>query len=213
MIACSPSPLPSLPDSLFDLLSSHARSQPATIACASRYRMASYRKLWSRVERATARLQGEWQVRPGDVVAYWGQGHPDALVLYLALLRCGAMLWPLEHADRDMLLADHAAGLPLSRLLFDDDGAPPPAPFAALPLSTLIGSHCPHEARPLAFDPAIPSVLDIDADGTMVRRSLRQMQFAAGCGGHEVRGSLFDADVLGPVVLATLAAGETLVFS
>lgn len=210
MIACSPSPLP--PDSLFDLLAQYARSQPTAIACASRYRMASYRKIWSRIERATARLQGEWQVAPGDVVAYCGQAHPDALVLYLALVRCGARLWPLEHPDASVVLADHAAGLPLKMVLFDDDGPQPRAPATALPLSTLIGSHCPDEARALPFDPGVPSLLVIDADGNVSQSSLLQLQAAAPSGLHEVQRRLFDQDVLGPVVLPTIAAGKTLTF-
>ena len=174
--------------------------------------MASYRKVWSRIERAVARLQGEWQVTPGDVVAYCGQGHPDALVLYFALVRCGARLWPLEHPNAPVLLADHAAGLPLKMVLFDDDGAQPPAPATALPLSTLIGSHCPHEAQALAVDPAAPSLLAVGADGKSNQRSLLQLQAAAPSGLHEVHRRLFDQDVLGPVVLPTLAAGKTLVF-
>jgi len=214
MIACpsSLSPSPQPPGSLFDLLAQYARRQPATIACASRYRMASYRKIWSRIERATARLQGEWQVTPGDVVAYCGQGHPDALVLYLALVRCGARLWPLEHPDAPVVLADHGAGLPLKMVLFDDDGAQPRTSATALPLSTLIGSHCPHEARAVAFDPAVPSLLAIGEGGEFSQHSLLQLQAAAPSGLHEVHRRLFDQDVLGPVVLPTLAAGKTLVF-
>jgi acyl-coenzyme A synthetase/AMP-(fatty) acid ligase len=200
------------PGSLFDPLAQYARSQPDAIACASRYRMASYRKIWSRIERATARLQGEWLVAPGDVVAYCGQGHPDALVLYLALVRCGARLWPLEHLDGRAALADHAAGLPLKMVLFDDDGPQPRTPTTALPLSTLIGSHCPHEARAVPFDPAAPSLLAIDADGKFSQQSLLQLQGATPSGLQEVRHRLFDHDVLGPVVLPTLAAGKTLVF-
>jgi hypothetical protein len=206
------SPSTSPPGSLFDLLAQYARSQPAAIACASRYRMASYRKIWSRIERATARLQGEWQVTSGDVVAYCGQGHPDALVLYLALLRCGARLWPLEHPDGPVVLADHAAGLPLKIVLFDDDGPQPRKQAMALPLSTLIGSHCSHEARAVPFDPAAPSLLAIDADGKFTHLSLLQLQAATPSGLHEVHHRLFDQDVLAPVVLPTLAAGKTLVF-
>ncbi len=56
----------------------------------------TYRRLWSRIERGSARLQGEWGVRPGDTVAYVGAGHPDAIVLYFSLLRIGASLLPLE---------------------------------------------------------------------------------------------------------------------
>ena len=70
----------------------------------------TYRRLWSRIERGSARLYGEWHVRAGDVVAYVGRGHPDAIVLYFALLRIGAALLPLEamsvaHANK--ILAEY----------------------------------------------------------------------------------------------------------
>jgi len=56
----------------------------------------TYRRLWSRIERGSARLFGEWGVRAGDRVAYIGRGHPDAIVLYFSLLRIGATLLPIE---------------------------------------------------------------------------------------------------------------------
>ena len=56
----------------------------------------TYRRLWSRIERGSARLFGEWGVRAGDRVAYVGRGHPDAIVLYFSLLRIGATLLPIE---------------------------------------------------------------------------------------------------------------------
>ncbi|MEY3695245.1 MAG: hypothetical protein RL083_1070 [Pseudomonadota bacterium] len=98
----------------------------------------TYRRLWSRIERGSARLCGEWHVRAGDVVAYVGRGHPDAIVLYFALLRIGATLLPLEamsaaqvtqvlaayqptlvikdHAGADQLASDHRVH-PLHELL------------------------------------------------------------------------------------------------
>lgn len=74
----------------------------------------TYRRLWSRIERGSARLQGEWGVRAGDTVAYVGSGHPDAIVLYFALLRIGASLLPLEAMPADraaQLLTDRAVTL------------------------------------------------------------------------------------------------------
>ena len=59
-------------------------------------RVITYRRLWSRIERASARLQGEWGVQRGQTVAYVSCGHPDAIVLYGALLRIGAVFMPLE---------------------------------------------------------------------------------------------------------------------
>jgi hypothetical protein len=61
-------------------------------------------------------------------------------------------------------------------------------------------------------DPSAPSLLQVDASGEASRRSLLQLQAAVPAGSHEVRSSLFDADVFGPVALPTLMAGKTLRF-
>lgn len=210
-INCLPSmipahPLPSPPGQLFDVLQRHARLQPDTVACASRFRHASYRKLYSRIERATARLQGEWHVKPGDVLAYCGHGHPDALVLYVALARCGAVLLPLEHGGGDQALAASAAVL----ALFDDEIAPPRAAPAAHPLSRLIGERCPFQASVTAPDPAACSLLRLEGDGSLRPYSLAQMSAAPASGAAGVHGALFDAGVFEQVVLPTLLAGATL---
>lgn len=200
---------PLLPsDSVFDQLARHARAQPDKVACASRFRHASYRKLYSRIERATARLQGEWQVQAGDVVAYCGHGHPDALVLYVALARCGAVLLPLEHAAASEALA--GAGLALKLALFDDDIAPPGIAPAVHPLSMLIGERCAWQAHVGALDPDAVSLLRIASDGSLRPHSLRELVAAPASGAREVHAALFDEEVFGPVVLPTLCAGATL---
>jgi len=196
--------------SLFDALERHARKQPHAIACASRFRLASYRKLYSRIERATARLQGEWDIRPGDVVAYCGDGHPDALVLYAALARCGALLLPLEHAAARAALPRLAGTVALVLALYDDDLRAPRIAQPVHPLSTLIGEPCPCQARTAVTEPDACSLLRLQADGTLQRLSLRQLAAAPDSGRREVHGALFDAGVFGPVVLPALLAGETL---
>lgn len=80
------------------LLQSQATLHTERLAHVLPDRDITYRRLWSRIERGSARLQGEWGVRPGDTVAYVGTGHPDAIVLYFSLLRIGASLLPLEGA-------------------------------------------------------------------------------------------------------------------
>lgn len=82
--------------SMLALLHSHANEHAERLAHVLPDRDITYRRLWSRIERGSARLQGEWGVRPGDLVAYVGRGHPDAIVLYFSLLRIGASLLPLE---------------------------------------------------------------------------------------------------------------------
>ena len=208
MILATPSPSSSA--SLFEDLARHARVQPQAIACASRFRLASYRKLCSRIERATARLQGEWDVVAGDVVVYWGNGHPDALVLYAALARCGALLLPLEHEAARAALPRLAGEVAPKLALFDDELSPPRLAQPVYPLSTLIGKPCAYQARVGAPDPDAPSLLRLAADGSLERASLRQIAAGPASGEREVHGALFDADVFGPVVLPALCAGDTL---
>jgi acyl-CoA synthetase (AMP-forming)/AMP-acid ligase II len=201
---------PPLSTGLFPALERHAREQPQAIACASRFRHASYRKLFSRIERATARLQGEWAVRAGDVVAYCGDGHPDALVLYAALSRCGALLLPLEHEAARAALPRLAGEAALKFALFDDDLSPPRIAQPVHPLSTLIGKPCAYQARVNVPDPEACSLLRLAEDGKLSRLSLRQLAAVPDSGKRTVHGVLFDADVFGPVVLPALCAGDTL---
>jgi len=208
MISSTPSP--SLSTGLFQALERHARETPHAIACASRFRLASYRKLWSRIERATARLQGEWEVGAGDVVAYWGDGHPDALVLYAALARCGALLLPLEHAAARAALPRLADKVALTLALYDDELSPPRIAQPAYPLSRLIGEPCPYQARVAMPDPDTRSLLRPNEDGSLQRLSLRQLADTADSGERDLHGALFDADVLGAIVLPALCAGDTL---
>ena len=81
---------------LLALLRDHADKHGDQLAHVLPDRDITYRRLWSRIERGSARLFGEWGVREGDLVAYVGRGHPDAIVLYFAVLRLGATLLPLE---------------------------------------------------------------------------------------------------------------------
>lgn len=137
----------------FERLRALARLRPERIATVSPERTATYRKLWSRIERATARLQGEWGVQAGDTVALVGPCHADALVLWLALCRLGAALLPLEsgvapETSPDMLLR----GLPdaLRQRIKAEvhvDGHGERALFDGVPqytLSDTIGAPCAH---------------------------------------------------------------------
>ena len=206
-------PLPLPVDSLYETLQRHAQAQPHAIALASRFRLASYRKLWSRIERATARLQGPWRVGAGDVVAYCGDGHPDALVLYVALARCGALLLPLEHASARAVLPRLADSLALRLALFDDELSPPRIAQPVYPLSMLIGEPCAYQASVTTPDPDACSLLRLEHDGAWRRLSLRHLAAAPAfpqIASRDVHGALFDADVFGPVVLPALCAGDTL---
>ena len=87
--------------SLLAILHDHALSHGENIAHLLPDRVITYRRFWSRIERASARLQGEWHVKADDIVIYWGLGHPDAIILYCALLRLGAKLMPCEGCERE----------------------------------------------------------------------------------------------------------------
>ncbi len=89
--------------SLLTILHDHALTHGENIAHLLPDRVITYRRFWSRIERASARLQGEWDVKAGDIVIYWGLGHPDAIILYCALLRLGAKLVPCEDCDAEQV--------------------------------------------------------------------------------------------------------------
>ena len=101
------------------LLQRQAQAHSDAVAYVLPNRIITYRRFWSRIERACARLQGEWGVRQGDVVAYVGTGHPDALILYFALLRLDASLLPLEALAPEVVRAA-LISQPVSLVLHDD---------------------------------------------------------------------------------------------
>ena len=88
---------------LLALLRDHADKHGDQLAHVLPDRDITYRRLWSRIERGSARLFGEWSIREGDLVAYVGRGHPDSIVLYFALLRLGATLLPLESVSASQI--------------------------------------------------------------------------------------------------------------
>jgi acyl-CoA synthetase (AMP-forming)/AMP-acid ligase II len=206
---------------LIQILRQYAQEQPDAIATVSRHRTVTYRKLWSRIERATARLQREWQVKRGDRAALCGPAHPDGLVLYFALARCGACLLPLEHAALQAGLHRIAQELPVKLILHDDNTPIMDWRGSAMPrpLSALIMTRCPH--APAAIDDAAAqaSLELISWPGTgrvhAMRKSMDAMLASARRGAVlrcEVDAVLFDEMRLG-MVLHALQAGGTIVFN
>lgn len=201
----------------FDHLRQHVAQTPDAIAAVTPYRTATYRKMWSRIERSTARLQGEWGIRPGDTIAYLGCGHLDALVMYFAAARCGVRLLPMEHAVLQQQAASLAAAHAVTLVLHDDALIPDSsvAGIPCRPLSTLIATVCKHRDTAVEDSDAV-SLIELDRDDVGAAPRLRTMTAlaasAAACpAGHDtVRGPLFDTGVFAPVVLATLLAGGTL---
>ena len=200
---------------LFDVLRCHVADRPDAIAVQTPYRSASYRKMWSRIERSTARLQGEWQIVPGDTIVYFGCGHLDALVMYYAAARCGARVLPLEHAHLQVQAAEFIAATGAALLLHDDGIDPIDCSFGVPTrvLSSLIATVCQHRESGQE-DSTRASLLEPGPDAPVVRThrtdELLAAASAAPSGPARVRGALFDREVFAPVVLATMLHGATL---
>lgn len=198
----------------FSILLEHAHAHPEAVALRCAQRITSYRKLTSRIERATARLQGEWHIRPGDLVAYCGTGHQDALVLYFALLRCSAdlLVVPANTPDIAPTLACHDA-----TLLLNDKGEPVAAATSGLrifPLHTIIATRCDHQVAS-TFRQAANRLLRVapDSDAAAIDVQSSDALFArVKPKGGTVRveaSEIFDNAVFAPVVLSCLAGGGT----
>lgn len=201
---------------LFDILRHQVATQPQAIASHSSRRVVTYRKFWSRIERGTARLKAEWGIKPGDTVAYWGRGHQDALMLYMATARCGARLLPLEHKvlqqDGIALLKKYAPAI----LLHDDDIAfdMPPAVPRIVNLSSLIATRC-HHMPPVDEDPTTVSLINAHDGSEMTAQQLLQQATSVGDTRQRefrVDAALFDVEVFTPSVLPMLIAGGTIIF-
>ncbi|MGN6703201.1 MAG: hypothetical protein ACTHKB_09595 [Burkholderiaceae bacterium] len=183
-------------------LLSPAAAQPLATAMSCAQRVTTYRKLCSRIERAAARLQNEWDVGPGDVVVYAGGGHQDAVVLFFALRHCGAHLLLVADAGGIAALSDRR---PVRRVL-NDDGAPL-AGHEADPLHAIIASPCPHPVRPAA-------------GGSLLIRDGGAVPMDALCAAARPRAgavrvdaaALFDKAVFAPQVLSALFGGGSVAF-
>jgi acyl-CoA synthetase (AMP-forming)/AMP-acid ligase II len=209
---------------LFTILRHHVATQPNAIASRSSRRVVTYRKFWSRIERATARLKSEWHVEAGDTVVYWGQGHQDALMFYIAVARCGAKLLPLEHASLHENSVAILKNIPAVLLLHDDETifeVPPAAPVIAN-LSSLIANRC-HHNPPVSEDITSTSLISFtaleDSDLQAGEHSLQQLMenatpYIESNAAQEFRiaEALFDDDVFAPQVLPVLARGGTIIF-
>ena len=200
---------------LFNALRCHVADRPDAIAVQTPYRSASYRKMWSRIERSTARLQGEWRIVPGDTIVYFGCGHLDALVMFLAAARCGARVLPLEHPGLQAEAARFIAATGAALVLHDDDIEPGDCSFGVPTrvLSSLIATVCRHRESGQEYsDRASLLEPSLDAPALRTRRTdeLLATALAVPCRPGRVHGAMFDREVFAPVVLATMLHGATL---
>lgn len=143
----------------FSLLREHARVHTELPAVSSARRSMTYRKLWSRIERATARLQCEWGVGRDDTVVYLGNSHPDALVLFFSLGRSGARFLPLAASLGDSALRQTLQEVKCTLLIVDDDLQARGSACTSHILSSLIATRCPHEPGDVVEDMSRPLLL------------------------------------------------------
>lgn len=194
------------------VLRQHAAHRGDLLAHVLPDRDITYRRLWSRIERASARLQGEWGVGAGDLVAYVGRGHPDAIVLYFALLRIGASLLPLEAMPAaDARAAFNACG---ATLAVHDNGEAADG-MKARPLDDLLADWC-HFNPELVSDPELRRALWLPAaGGQQEAASLVELTVALPDAPRPVWVSdrLFTAEVLGQLVLPSLRDARRLFFA
>ena len=194
------------------LLQQQAQAEPDAIAYVLPGRIITYRRLWSRIERACARLQGEWGVRQGDIVAYIGNGHPDALILYFALQRLNASLLPLESLRPATALA--YLGEQKVSLVVHDDGMA----FEAMntrPLQRLLEDWCHFDAEALDESPSNARLLLASDQGAVQSFSVDHLlsAMAPQVTSVYVGDRIFSLPVLTDIILPALHAAKQLRFA
>lgn len=194
------------------LLQHQAQAHSDAVAYVLPNRVITYRRFWSRIERACARLQGEWDVRQGDVVAYVGNGHPDALILYFALLRLNASMLPLEALAPD-LVRSALIGQPVSLLVCDDGLAL--EGVKAQPLQLLLEDWCHYE--PVCVDEVSSSahLLLKSEQGDLMALTLDHLMSSMEAQAQSlyVGERIFSLDILTSVIFPALHAAQELIFA
>ena len=197
---------------LLAMLSAHANEHGDLLCHWLPERLITYRRFWSRIERACARLQGEWGVRQGDVVAYVGSGHPDALILYFALLRLDASLLPLEALATEVVQTA-LISQPVSLLLHDEGMTYDTA--KAQPLQRLLEDWCHYE--PLCVEEVSSNAqLLLRADnGELQSLTIDNLLSAMASQARSlyVGEQIFSLDILTSVIFPALHAARELIFA
>ena len=197
---------------MLSLLQDHAQRRGDQLAHVLPDRDITYRRLWSRIERGSARLYGEWGVRRGDRVAYVGRGHPDAIVLYFALLRIGAALLPLEAisaAEVSRQLAEHQPSHVIRDQSISDHLA------ASFDLQELLATWSHHDPVVIDNVMTVPALWLPDASQTFQPTALEQLCTALPSAPRStfIDRKIFSADILGNVVLPSLRDCRLMQFS
>jgi len=197
---------------LLALLSAHAHEHGDLLCHWLPERLITYRRFWSRIERASARLQGEWGVKQGQTIAYVGASHPDIFVLYAALLRIGASFMPLEGISIQAALS-FVQQADISLVVVDDHATLLGRATHYLP--QLLADWCHFEPEVNEENPSAKSLLLPSASGVIDRLSLSELcvKLSPRASSQWVTGSIFDVESLISIVLPSLRDMQTLHFS
>ena len=194
------------------LLQHQAQAHSDAVAYVLPNRVITYRRFWSRIERACARLQGEWGVRRGDVVAYVGSGHPDALILYFALLRLDVSLLALEALAPEVVRT--ALIDPTVSLVLHDDGLAFDT-VKSQPLQLLLEDWCHYEPQCVDEVSSSAQLLLISEQGDLQSLSVDHLLSAMA---PEVKSvyvgeRIFSLNILADIVFPALHGARELIFS
>ena len=201
--------------SLLSILHDHALSHGDYIAHLLPDRVITYRRFWSRIERASARLQGEWHVKADDIVIYWGLGHPDAIILYCALMRLGAKLMPCEGREREYV--QHMVEQTKSHLVVHDEAFT----FTSSPahsLASLLADWCHFDPTVIQDESSKPTLFlpDLNDEAVSVSeliQALSPLQQVDEAEAVVIDGPIFHKEKLINLILPALIAGRRLQFS
>lgn len=200
------------PSRLLAMLAAHGREHGDLVCHWLPERVINYRRLWSRVERASARLQGEWGVKSGHTIAYVGDSHPDILVLYAALLRIGASFMPLEDkpVDSSLLLINH---VDVSLVIVDKEMSFEGRATQSLP--QLLEGWCHFHPEIIDEDPSKITLLLPTASHAIDYLNLNELcvKLPARASTNWLTGPVFTVETLTNCVLPALRDLQTLHFS
>jgi len=200
------------PSRLLAMLSAHAHEHGDLLCHWLPERLITYRRFWSRIERASARLQGEWGVKQGQTIAYVGASHPDIFVLYAALLRIGAAFMPLEGITTQVAMS-FAQQADISHVVLDDHATLIGRTTYYLP--QLLADWCHFEPEVNEENPLAKSLLLPSASGAIDHLSLSELcvKLSPRASSQWVTGSIFDIESLTSIILPSLRDLQTLHFS
>jgi acyl-CoA synthetase (AMP-forming)/AMP-acid ligase II len=197
---------------LLTMLSEHAHEHGDLLCHWLPERLITYRRFWSRIERASARLQGEWGVKQGQTIAYVGASHPDVVVLYAALLRLGAAFMPLEGVSMQAAMS-FLQQADISHIVVDEETTIAGTTRYYLP--QLLADWCHFEPEVNEENPLAKSLLLPSASGAIDHLSLSELcvKLSPRASSQWVTGSIFDIESLTNIVLPSLRDMQTLHFS